>query len=142
MVAKSGESGARPAGDEPHERRKAEHVERSRERREREKPRAERLRAHAELLHDPGAEILERDDVTPPAAEEPAEDRRSRERDREEDEPAVHVAELERVHRLGRLDRREGAASDQIVREVKRDERVHADQDARAPLAALGLTDE
>ena len=57
-------------------RRPDEHVERDEQRDEDEQPRAERPRADAQLLHQPGAEVLQGHDVAAPAAEEAAEDER------------------------------------------------------------------
>ena len=76
-----------------------------------------------------------------PPADESAEDERGQQRRREEDKAGVHEAQLEGVHRLGGLDRRQGAAHYEVVHGVGGDQQVEADEDARPPLAAGGLPD-
>jgi hypothetical protein len=92
----------RMPGEQSRELGPDEHVERGAERNEREQSRAHQSRAHPDLREQPGAKVLVRDDVARPAAEEAPEDQRGEDRDREEQEARVHVAELERLHRLRR----------------------------------------
>ena len=142
MVAKSAEGAVTATREEPEYRGPREHVKRQGERAEREQPRSEGFRTNAELFHDPSAEILERDNVATPAAKEPTENGSRGEREGEKDEPGVHVAQFQRVHRLGRFDRRKAAPGNQIVREVNGDQRMHANQDARPPFTSLGLAND
>jgi hypothetical protein len=133
VVLEAGEARVRDE-QAPHG-RPHEHVQPDAQRHEHEQPRAERAGADTELAQRPPAQVLERHDVAGPPAEEAAEQHGRQERDREEDEPGVDPSELERVHRLGRLDRGQGAPCDEKVRDVGRDHHVDRDQDRRTPPA-------
>ena len=125
--------------EEPERGRPDEHVQRGQERDEDEQPGPERLRRDAHLLHQPGAEVLEGQDVAAPAADETPEDERGQDGQGEEDEPGVDVPVLERVHGLGRLDGRDRPAHDAPLDDVGDHQHVQRDERGGPPAAGLRL---
>jgi hypothetical protein len=71
-----------------------------------------------ELFHQPGAKILQGDDMTSPSANEPAEDQSRENSKGKKDESGVDRSVLERVHRLRRFDRRDGTSRDAPLNEM------------------------
>ena len=92
----------------PIRRRPNKHVESRDERNVNQKPRSKRLGSDAHFLQKPCAKILQREDVTTPAANKTAEDQRRQDRQSEKDESRVKRSSLQRVHGLGRFDRGDG----------------------------------
>jgi hypothetical protein len=82
-------------------------------------------RVQRDLREQPRGEVLQRERVARPAAEEASEDRRGEQGRREEHEAGRHDAELERVERLVELERRERASREPPVHDVGGDRDVH-----------------
>jgi hypothetical protein len=97
-------------------------------RRQHQQARTHRPRPQTDPAEQPGAEVLQRDDVAGPAAEPAAEDQRRRDQAREQQEAGIDAPFLERLHRLGRLDRCHRLPGQTPVQEVQADQHVHADQ--------------
>ena len=121
--------------------RPREHVDGDAQRDPDQQPRAERPRPDAGAPHQPAAEVLQRDQVAAPAAHEAAEQRGGEDRQCEEHEAGVDPAQLQRLHRLGRLHRSERAAGGQPVGDVGEDEDVDEPQHDGAAPSGAGLAD-
>ncbi len=112
-----------------------EHIKRDNERDKDQKPRAKRLRRKPEFLEQPAAEILKSDDVTAPAANESPKDQRRQNRQTKKDKTGIDRAVLERVHRFGRLDRRNRPSRHDPLNDVCDHQQVERDERAGAPAA-------
>ena len=127
LVLRRGEKSIRGRPDE--------HIQRGDERHKDQQPRAKRLRREADFLQQPGAEILQRENVTAPAADKTPEDQRRQNRQSKEDKSRVDRAALERIHRLGRLDRRDRLAHQTPLDDVRDHQQGQSDKSRRPPAA-------
>ena len=105
--------------EQPRHLRPHEHVEQRPRRHEQQYPRPNGSRADANPGQQPGAEVLQRQDVAPPGAEEAAEDGRRDHCRRHEDEAGGHDPQLQRVHDLVELQRSQRPARDLPVGNVQ-----------------------
>ena len=115
------------------------HVERGDERHIHQHPRPKWLWVEANFLQQPPAEILQRENVTAPAAHKTPEDQRRQNRQTKKDESRVDESALNCLHRLRRLDGRNRFAHDSPLDDVRDHEQVKRDQCRRAPPAGFGF---
>src|SRR5450756_670480 len=127
------ERGQRLTGRDPLDLRPHEHIERDHDGNPEEKTAPDRTRADLQPLQDPAAEILERQDVASPGAEEAAEDGGRNDRECHEDEPRGQNPQLERVHDLVKLEGRKSFPRESPVKDVNGDENVDRPKSYRAP---------
>ena len=88
------------------------------------------------LAKHPQAQVLEHDDMTPPAAEPSAQQECRKQCQQEEDETGIHDTVLAELHALARLDRGDGRATKPAVlaaeqpdHDVKNDQELYKAQD-------------
>jgi hypothetical protein len=81
--------------------------------------------------------------VAPPSAEKPTQDERGKDGHRKENETRVEVALIQRVHGLGRFNRRDRSSRDPPVDEMRDDKQVDTISTAarRGPFFDLRTTD-
>ena len=89
------------------------------------------------LLQQPSAEILQREDVTAPAADVSPEDQSRQDCQRKKDESRVDEPLLQRVHGLRGFDRRNCLAHDPPLNDVRDHEQIKKNQRRPSPSAGL-----
>src|SRR5262249_47894673 len=95
------------------------------------------LRRQTHFFQQPSAEILQREDMTAPAADISPEDQGRQDRQGEKDESRVNEPLLQSVHGLRRLDRRNCLAHDAPLNDVRDHEQIEKDQRPSSPPAGL-----
>ncbi len=104
------------------------HVDKRREGHQPEHPRAQGPRSDPDLDQQPATEILQRDEMASPAAEEPSEDRGGENRGHEEDQTGVDDSVFGELHALGRLDRTERHTAQDPLSEMGDHDEMHRDE--------------
>ena len=91
----------------------------------------------AHFLEQPAAEVLQRENVTAPAANVSPENQRRQDRQSKKDEACIEEPLLQRVHNFRRLDGRNRLANYAPLDDVRDHEQIEKDQRRGAPPAGL-----